>query len=279
MQIDDLLSNGMVRRWSLVDGQARCVEDALASADAGALPALKRNAAIRVMIGAVEAYEAAQAVVARGEPDNGQPKQIPDPAAVRPEDAPDDWAAPLIDNPAWSLLPRTVETIGPSGDLETTPEPRWVVYDDAQALVAAAGAPVVALAAWRKSEPADDGSEERLAWEAARDAAIAELDRLAALPLATDPRWPSFSADAVKAECGRRIYGVASDSAQKNMLANAVAGHMSTADKATFRSGVDWIAAMQTVCRSLVAAQDVSFAADEHWPPVPDGVADLAARF
>ena len=84
MEIDDLLSNGYVRRWSLVDGQARCVEDALASADAGALPALQRNAAIRVMVGAVETYEAAQALVARGEPDNGQPPQIPDPPPCGP---------------------------------------------------------------------------------------------------------------------------------------------------------------------------------------------------
>jgi hypothetical protein len=62
---------------------------------------------------------------------------------------------------------------------------------------------------------------------------------------------PPFDAGAVKAECGRRIYAVASDSAQKNMLANIAAGLMSEADKALFDAGVAWIGAMQEACRAL----------------------------
>lgn len=198
MQIDDLLSNGMVRRWSLVDGQARCVEDAIGANDAGAVPALQKNAAVRVIVGAVEVYEAAAALIARGEPDNGQPRQIPDPDAVRPEDAPDDWAAPLIDNPAWSLLPRTVETIGQDGEPQTVPEPRWQAYDDAEAEIATASETTKALARWRAAEAGHGSPEESVAedeaeaegapWEADRAAVLAALETEAAKPLVVDPR-------------------------------------------------------------------------------------------
>lgn len=57
--IDDLTSNGYVRRWAFVSGEPRCVEDAVPSSFAGAVPALQRNAAVRVMIESVTAYEAA----------------------------------------------------------------------------------------------------------------------------------------------------------------------------------------------------------------------------
>lgn len=90
---------------------------------------------------------------------------------------------------------------------------------------------------------------------------------------------PPFDHGAVKAECGRRIYAVASDSAQKNMLANIAAGLMSEADKALFDAGVAWIGAMQEACRALIGLQDATFADDGHWPAVPAGVAALASRF
>jgi hypothetical protein len=90
---------------------------------------------------------------------------------------------------------------------------------------------------------------------------------------------PKEAAAAVKAECGRRIYAVASDSAQKNMLATIVAGGMPAAYKAIFAEGVTWIAAMQAACRDLIAAADADFAQDDKWPALPAGVADLAARF
>lgn len=93
------------------------------------------------------------------------------------------------------------------------------------------------------------------------------------------PWAPPFDAAGVEAECGRRIYAVASDNAQKNMLANIVANAMSAEDKETFDSGVAWIASMQAVCRALIAAEDDTFADDAHWPAVPAGVAALADRF
>lgn len=62
--IEDLTSNGYVRRWSFVDGEPRCVEDAVPANDAGAVPALQRNAAVRAMVEAVTAYETALRVPA-----------------------------------------------------------------------------------------------------------------------------------------------------------------------------------------------------------------------
>lgn len=88
-----------------------------------------------------------------------------------------------------------------------------------------------------------------------------------------------FDQSAVSAECKRRIVVVASDSAQKNMLANIAAGLMSEADKALFDAGVAWIGAMQEACRALIGLQDATFADDGHWPAVPAGVAALASRF
>lgn len=188
MQIDDFLSNGMVRRWSLVDGQASCDEDAIDANAAGALAALQKNAAVRALIGPVETYEAAAALVARGEPDNGQPKQIPDPAAVRPDNAPDDWTAPMVANPDWALLPRTVETVGVDGQPQTAPEPRWQAYDAAGAIIAAASATTLALARWRQGEPSEADAEAHAAWATAKADAMAALATEAAKPLANDPR-------------------------------------------------------------------------------------------
>lgn len=192
--IDDLTSNGLVRRWEIIDGQPRCPLDALPKNDPGELAALKKTQAIRIMIASVEAYEAALAIVARGEPDNGQPKFIPDPAAIRPEDAPDDWAAPLVANPAWALLPRTVPA-GENG--QTAPEPRWAEYDSAQSTVAAASETTKALARWRAAEALgsaehsiqeDDEEAVGAPWEADRVAVFAALAVEAAKPLAADPR-------------------------------------------------------------------------------------------
>lgn len=191
MKLDFFTSNGMVYRWSLVDGYPRCVEDALDPKAAGALPALQARAAIEVMTDAAEAYEAAQTIIARGEPDNGAPRQIPDPAAVRPEDAPEDWAAPLVQNPAWALLPRTIEAIGLGGEdgQETTaPEPRWQAFDAASAIVAAASPTTLALARWRAGEPSQTDADAHAAWVQAKADALAALETEAAKPLVVDPR-------------------------------------------------------------------------------------------
>lgn len=177
-----------VRRWELIDGRPQCPLGAIPAADAAATPALQKNRAIRVLVGPVEAYEAALAIVARGEPDNGQPRQIPDPAAVRTEDAPDDWTPPLIANPEWALLPRTVETVGQDGEPQTAPEPRWQAYDAAQAIIAASSSTTLALARWRQGEPSQDDVDAHAAWATAKAAALAALASEATKPLAHDPR-------------------------------------------------------------------------------------------
>lgn len=198
MQIDDFTSNGMVRRWSLIDGQPRCVDDAIDANAAGALAALQQNAAIRVLIGPVEAYEAAQAIVARGEPDNGQPKEIADPAWVDPQDG---STAPLIANPDWALLPRTVSTVGADGQPVTTPEPRWTVYDDAQATVAAASETTLALARWREAEPHAEAPE-HAAWTLAKTDALTALETAIAAKIAA--ALPQARADKKAALANRR---------------------------------------------------------------------------
>ena len=264
-QVDDLLSNGMVRRWSLVDGQARCVDDAIGANDAGAVPALQRNAAIRVIVGAVEVYEAAVALIARGEPDNGQPRQIPDPDAVRPEDAPDDWAAPLIDNPAWSLLPRTVETIGQDGQPQTVPEPRWQAYDDAEAEIATATETTKALARWRAAEAGHGSPEESVAddeaeaegapWEADRAAVLAALETEAAKPLAVDPR-------PVAPKISRRQFALASLQLGLMTLAEAEAFLSTNAIPQMLTEAIDKLPAPQRPVVRLTVMGSVEFNSD-----------------
>lgn len=51
MELEDLTSNGQyVHQWTLVDGEPRCVEDAIPATDPGALTALQRNAAVRSIL-------------------------------------------------------------------------------------------------------------------------------------------------------------------------------------------------------------------------------------
>lgn len=172
MKLDAITSKGDVLRWSLVDGIPRCIEDAIPSADAGATAALQRTAAIQAMLDLVDPYEAAQAIVAAGEPDNGQPRAIADPEWIDPEDG---STAPMVANPGWALLPRMIENH--IGDVtEMVPEPRWQAFDAAAATAAGASPMTVAHARWRAGDAtqADDVST--------------ALAALAALPLEHDPR-------------------------------------------------------------------------------------------
>lgn len=276
MQIDDLLSNGMVRRWSLVDGQARCVEDAIDANAAGALAALQKNAAVRALIGPVEAYEAAAALVARGEPDNGQPKQIPDPAAERPEDAPEDWTAPLIDNPAWALAPRTIEIVAENGQSETVPHPRWVAYDDAVAEIATATDVTKALARWRAAEAVhgnpeesvaeDDVEAEGAAWEADRAAVLAALETAAAIPLAVDPR-------PVAKTISRRQFAMACAALQLMTPQEAMAFVTTNAIPSMLQTAIDKLPSGQRFGVSLTVAGSMIFESDN---PATVALMDLA---
>lgn len=104
-----------------------------------------------------------------------------------------------------------------------------------------------------------------------------------AAPVATPP---APTAVAIKAECGRRIFAVINETAQKNTAAAAAAGWPGEADEAAraatqaaFVAGVQWIGAMRAVCATLIAAQDATFADSAHWPAPPPSVVALAARF
>lgn len=208
MDIIDFTSGGLVHRWTLVAGQLRCIEDAIPSSDDGALPALQRNAAIRTALPPVAEYEAAQALVAGGEPENGEPRQVP---AMDEEGQPivDDEGRPvMVDNPAWALLPRTVIVTDPETGEETEePEPRWAAYDAAVALIAGASPVVKAFALWRQPEPAE-GEDGRLEWLAAGQLVGAAIDDAAETPLEVDPRpvpqvVPLWRAKAVLANMGK----------------------------------------------------------------------------
>ena len=288
MQINDIYGpDNLVHQWDLdATGHPGCFLDGLASGDPGALAALQKNAGVRALVGLVEPYEAAQALVALGQPDNGQPKQIPDPAwiAPAPTDPPTVPAptAPLIANPAWALLPATIAGTDAQGQPTSTPEPRWTAYNAAVALIAAATPTTIAHALWRTQEPSttDPAQADALtAWNAAKATVQGALATLAATPLAVDPRTPPFSADAVSAECKARILAVASTNCQINMAAARAAGILTPDQDTAFTAGLAWINAMRGACAALTTASDPTFTLDSHWPACPAAVVALAASF
>lgn len=93
------------------------------------------------------------------------------------------------------------------------------------------------------------------------------------------PYVTPWSIMAVKSECGRRIYAVASDNAQKNMTANFTAGFMSAEDQLAYKAGVEWITNMQAVCHGLIISQEPDFMANAAWPICPAEVIALAQRY
>lgn len=70
-----------------------------------------------------------------------------------------------------------------------------------------------------------------------------------------------------KDECRNRIFEVVDQITQMNLAATAAAGGLSDGEMATYRIGLQWIHDMQEACATGI------------WPPVPDGVEELAARF
>jgi hypothetical protein len=82
---------------------------------------------------------------------------------------------------------------------------------------------------------------------------------------------------AAKAECRRRIFAVANETAQINLAAVAAAGLLNAGDKAIYATGLAWVAAMRAACATAAVASDATD--DALWPAIPPGVAALAARF
>ncbi len=71
-----------------------------------------------------------------------------------------------------------------------------------------------------------------------------------------------------KAECKARIFAVADDMAQINLAAAAAANLLPPDELAIYQAGLGWVAAMRAAS-----------AGGGDWPEVPEGVAELAARF
>lgn len=84
--------------------------------------------------------------------------------------------------------------------------------------------------------------------------------------------------NAAKAECSRRIFEVADLVTQQNLLANYGAGKLTSEQMATYEAGLDWIKAMRGNHKRL-ADESGDIYDDANWPPVPEGVLDLAAEF
>lgn len=85
------------------------------------------------------------------------------------------------------------------------------------------------------------------------------------------------SPDIIAKECETRIFAVASRNCQLSMLSER---DTFTPDEETaYVRARDWVAAMKATSRALVAARDVTFADDAHWPVCPPEAAALAARF
>ena len=86
-------------------------------------------------------------------------------------------------------------------------------------------------------------------------------------------------AQAIKAEARARIVAVASEMAQINLASAAAAGLLSAADLATYQAGLIWIADTRAAAAALIADRQADWRAEAAWPPVPLGLAALAARY
>lgn len=92
----------------------------------------------------------------------------------------------------------------------------------------------------------------------------------------------------VKAECRRRIYGVASAETQMNMAAAATIISAKTASTRTeaekalmaaFAASLEWVQDMRAAIETITADAAADVAADASWPPCPQEVVALAAQF
>lgn len=98
--------------------------------------------------------------------------------------------------------------------------------------------------------------------------------------LGAEDRQAQEAADraaAARAECRRRILAVANETAQMNLAAAAAAGLLTAEETRIYALGVGWVAAMRAACAGAAAAADPG--GDSLWPPIPEGVKALSARF
>ncbi|MDB5651950.1 MAG: hypothetical protein JWL62_3470 [Hyphomicrobiales bacterium] len=134
--IENYTSKDNINQWSLVDGQPRCIADAIPATDPSAATALHRNGVVRSLYD--EANTLARAISVR-EPTNGEPETI----IVDGDDTPQP-------NPAFALAPR---------EIDGEPNPAWTPWDEAQATVSAATDTAQAVLRARAGEPAEGDAE------------------------------------------------------------------------------------------------------------------------
>ncbi len=85
--------------------------------------------------------------------------------------------------------------------------------------------------------------------------------------------------DNIKAECGRRIYAVASLATQTNMTAARAAGLLTPDQDAAFLAGLQWIGAMRAACANMITSCESDHQSDAHWPACPVEFVALANAF
>ena len=89
----------------------------------------------------------------------------------------------------------------------------------------------------------------------------------------------AIRAGAIKEACRARIVAVADEMAQINLASAAGAGLLSAGDLAIYKAGLLWVTATRAACAEMIADPEADWLSDGGWPPVPEGVAELAARF
>ena len=91
--------------------------------------------------------------------------------------------------------------------------------------------------------------------------------------------WPDEQRkEAISAECRRRIYEIADETAQINLVAANGAGMLTPEHVAVWKSGLQWVAAMRAQYQTIFT-QGLDPYDDANWPDVPAGVAELGAAF
>lgn len=94
--------------------------------------------------------------------------------------------------------------------------------------------------------------------------------------------------DAIKTECRRRIYAVASQEAQMNVATAAAAASAKTASSrsadetaiiAGAAAGIGWVVAMRDAIAPLAADPDADFTEDAAWPDCPPEALAVYSRF
>lgn len=109
------------------------------------------------------------------------------------------------------------------------------------------------------------------------------------VPLAViDQAFAAIRRDAIKAECSRRIFAVASAPTQQNMAAAAavIAGKTvsarSDAEKGVLvgmEAALGWVQAMRGSIAALAADTAADYQSDAVWPACPAPVIALAGQF